>query len=71
MLEWIQAVEIYDGYFRRVFHARLSAIPSGSLEADIKRDILKVTVVDRHQGTKYCGIGFVRSCGLKRGAVAG
>lgn len=67
---WIQAVEMYDGYFKRAFHAYLSASPSGSLEADIKRDILKVTVIDRHHSTKNCGIGFVRGFGLKRGAIA-
>ena len=67
---WVQAMEMFDGYFKRAFHARLLASPAGSLEADTERDILKVTVVDRHHGTDNCGIGFVRGFGLKRGAIA-
>jgi adenine deaminase len=63
-------MEMYDGYFKRAFHARLSSSPSGSVEADIERDILKVTVIDRHHGTRNCGIGFVRGFGLQRGAIA-
>jgi adenine deaminase len=59
-----------DGYFKRAFHARLAASPLDSLEADIDRDILKVTVIDRHHGTKNCGTGFVRGFGLQRGAIA-
>lgn len=67
---WVQSMEMYNGYFKRAFHARLLASPSGSLEADIERDILKVAVVDRHHGTEHCGIGFVRGFGLKKGAIA-
>lgn len=43
---------------------------SGSIEGDISRDVLKVVVIDRHHGTKNCGIGFVRGFGLQRGAIA-
>jgi adenine deaminase len=50
--------------------AQLSASPSGSIESDITRDVLKVVVIDRHHGTKNCGIAFVRWFGLKRGAIA-
>jgi adenine deaminase len=67
---WVQAMEMYDGYFKRAFHARLLASPAGSLEADVERDILKVTVIDRHHGTENCGIGFVRGFGLQKGAIA-
>jgi adenine deaminase len=67
---WIQAMEMYDGYFKRAFHAEVLASSSGSVEGDIGRDILKVVVIDRHHATKNCGIAFVRGFGLKKGAIA-
>ncbi len=36
---------------------------------DIKEDILKIAVVERHRGTGNIGIGFVQGFGLKRGAI--
>jgi len=38
--------------------------------ADVERDILKIAVIERHRGTGNTGLGFVRSFGLKRGAIA-
>jgi adenine deaminase len=67
---WIQALEMYDGYFKRAFHANILASSSGSIESDIDRDILKVVVIDRHHATKNCGIAFVRGFGLTKGAIA-
>lgn len=67
---WIQAMEMYDGYFKRAFHARLQADPSGNLRCNLQLDILKVVVIDRHHGTPNRGIGFVRGFGLQKGAIA-
>jgi adenine deaminase len=39
--------------------------------ADVGRDILKMTVVDRHRGSGKQGIGFIQGFGLKHGAIAG
>jgi adenine deaminase len=36
----------------------------------VERDILKIAVIERHQGTGNAGLGFVRGFGLKRGAIA-
>ncbi len=36
---------------------------------DIKEDILKIIVVERHHATGNIGIGFVRGFGLKKGAI--
>jgi adenine deaminase len=36
---------------------------------NIKEDILKIAVVERHRATGNVGIGFVRGFGLKRGAI--
>jgi adenine deaminase len=43
----------------------------GLAVADLERDILKLAVIERHQGTGNVGLGFVRGMGLKRGALAG
>ena len=37
---------------------------------DVKNDILKVAVVERHRSTGHIGIGFIHGIGLKRGAIA-
>jgi adenine deaminase len=36
---------------------------------DIKEDLLKIAVVERHHGTGNIGIGFVQGFGLKNGAI--
>ncbi|MBR4581824.1 MAG: adenine deaminase [Lachnospiraceae bacterium] len=37
---------------------------------DISRDILKLAVVERHNGTGHIGIGFLKGAGMKEGAIA-
>ena len=37
---------------------------------DIKRDILKAAVFERHHDTGHIGIGFISGYGIKRGAIA-
>lgn len=37
---------------------------------DIKRDILKLAVIERHKNTNHRGLGFVTGIGLKAGAAA-
>jgi len=66
---WVQAVEMYDGYFKRAFHAELPVV-SGAVGCDTERDVLKVAIVDRHHGTETVGIGYVRGFGLRSGALA-
>lgn len=66
---WVQAMEMYDGYFKRAFHAEL-AVMDGEVRCDTGRDVLKVAIVDRHHATLTVGIGFVRGFGLTRGAIA-
>jgi len=66
---WVQAVEMYDGYFKRAFHTYLHA-QDGVLKADPSSDTLKIAVVDRHHATRAVGVGFVRGFGLQRGALA-
>lgn len=37
---------------------------------DLKGDILKVAVIERHRGTGHVGIGYLKGYGLRSGAVA-
>ncbi len=44
-------------------------IENGQIAPDVKRDILKMVVVERHRATGNVGVGFVRGFKLKRGAI--
>ncbi len=46
------------------------AVSGNSAISDIKRDILKIAVVERHKGTGNTGKAFVKGFGLKKGALA-
>ena len=37
---------------------------------DVKRDILKLAVAERHLNTGHIGLGFINGIGLKKGAIA-
>lgn len=37
---------------------------------DVEQDIVKLVILERHQGTGHMGIGFLGNYGLKKGAVA-
>lgn len=43
----------------------------GYAVSDVERDILKMTVIERHRATGNTGKGFIHGIGLKRGAIAG
>jgi adenine deaminase len=44
-------------------------LKDGVAHPDIKGDILKIVVVERHKATGNIGIGFVQGFGLKKGAI--
>jgi adenine deaminase len=46
------------------------AVRDGVVVSDVRRDILKLSVVERHRGTGRIGLGFVQGFGLKEGAIA-
>mgnify|MGYP001164237934 CR=1 FL=1 len=46
-------------------------VVDGLAVSDLKRDILKMAVVERHRATGGVGKGFIKGFGLKRGAIAG
>ncbi len=46
-------------------------VVNGEAVADIENDLLKIVVVERHQGTGNIGKGFIKGFGITRGALAG
>jgi adenine deaminase len=46
-------------------------VENGFAVADSHQDILKMAVIERHNGTGTYGLGFIRGFGLKEGAIAG
>jgi adenine deaminase len=46
------------------------ATRGGAVFPDVKHDIAKVAVVERHRATGNIGLGFVRGFGIRRGAIA-
>jgi adenine deaminase len=68
-IAYVQAAEMYDGYFKRAFHCELPVV-DGTVRCDTERDVLKIAIVDRHHATETVGIGYVRGFGLQRGALA-
>lgn len=44
--------------------------PSNKFIADIEKDLLKVTVIERHKGTGNVGVGIINGMELKSGAIA-
>lgn len=66
---WVQAMEMYDGYYKRAFHVQLP-VHDGHVTPDPTIDVAKIAIVDRHHATGTAGIGFVRGFGLTRGAIA-
>jgi len=45
-------------------------VVDGVVMPDVERDILKLTVVERHKASGNIGLGLVKGFGLKRGALA-
>ena len=43
---------------------------SGAIEADVKRDLLKIAVVNRYAPAAPVAVGFIKGFGLKAGAIA-
>jgi adenine deaminase len=52
----------------RILDARLV---NGLAISDVSRDVLKMTVIERHGRTNSRGLGFIQGIGLRRGAIAG
>ena len=50
---------------------QITTICAGSAETvDLRQDILKIALVERHHNTGHIGIGYLKGYGLKSGAIA-
>lgn len=48
----------------------LAKVENGCAIADSARDLLKMAVIERHNGTGHIGLGFVKGFGFRGGAIA-
>jgi len=48
---------------------RTIPVKNGIAHPNVKEDILKIVVIERHRATGRMGIGFVQGFGLKSGAI--
>lgn len=73
-----EETRLEEGYFRAIqlvegeITTREISVPvqDGKAGVDVKHDILKLAVVERHHDTKHIGIGFIHGYGLRQGAIA-
>ncbi len=63
----IEVIPARVGTYDRVMEF---SVQNGELTADPSRDVLKVAVFERHNGTGTVGRGFVKGFGIKKGALA-
>ncbi|MEN8965816.1 MAG: adenine deaminase C-terminal domain-containing protein, partial [Polaribacter sp.] len=65
----IRVIEVLDGELVTNQIETESFIENGNLVSNIKKDILKMTVVNRYQNSEP-SIAFIKNFGLKEGAIA-
>jgi adenine deaminase len=65
-----RVIEALDGQIVTGAASELLTVTNGSICTDLKRDILKITVVNRYSAGTKPALGFVRGFGLKQGALA-
>ncbi len=68
--EHIRVIEIIPRQIETRERIMRAHIIEGAAVSDVRRDILKLIVVERHKRSGSIGIGFVKGFGLKRGALA-
>ncbi len=65
----IRVIDILPGQIVTDEFITTARIENNFVESDIRRDILKIVVIERHKATGRIGKAFVRGLGLKRGAI--
>lgn len=63
-------IEVVPGQIITRARRERPALRNGAIVSDPDRDLLKLTVVERHQASGRIGLGLVRGFGLQRGALA-
>jgi adenine deaminase len=66
----VRVMGIVDGTLISEPREHVCRVSEGQILADPEHDVLKIAVIDRHQGTGAIGRGFVQGFGLTGGAVA-
>lgn len=66
----IYVIRIVPGELITKKETEIMHVSDGLLNSDTKRDILKLSVVERHRASGKVGLGFVSGMGLKYGALA-
>ena len=66
----LRVIDVHAGSLATGSITALARVVNGSAESDTQRDILKLSVVERHHGTGNVAVAFARGFGLKRGAIA-
>jgi adenine deaminase len=66
----LRVIEVRAGSIATGASTAPARLEGGAAVADPSRDILKLAVVERHQGTGNVGVAFARGFGLARGAIA-
>jgi len=66
---WAKVIELVPGQIITRKSLKKIILRDGIAFPDVKEDILKIVVVERHRGTGNIGIGFAHGFGLKQGAI--
>ena len=65
-----RVIGIVEDQLLTTAHVEEVRVSDGVAVADPDRDLLRVSVIERHRATGNAGMGFVRGFGLQRGAMA-
>lgn len=66
----VRVIEIIPGRLETRQVVMPAPVRDGYISSDVKEDILKAAVIDRHRQSGNIGLGLVKGFGLKRGAIA-
>jgi adenine deaminase len=65
-----RVIKVHDGSIITDSVSAYLSIKGGYIPADVKNDILKIAVIDRHSGMGGYSMGFVQGFGIREGAIA-
>jgi adenine deaminase len=65
-----RVIGIVEDQLLTTAHVEEVRVEDGAAVADPDRDMLRLSVIERHRATGNVGMGFVRGFGLRRGAMA-
>ena len=66
----IRVIKVVPGQLVTGCEVMEPTVEDGQAVADVKRDVVKIAVVERHHSSGRVGTGFATNVGLKRGAFA-